>query len=385
VVSTVCMRSTKIFRVVGWLVVGLCAIPLALALAIRVDQYLLRKNADHLLADLKSLEMRRSTYGDARAVIDRWHDNIREGPCRPSWCDVEISLGDFLARHTFLAYHQKLADAYRLLGGRPAMIEGSIRVRNNVVWGKGIVAYIESHAVSGSDGLYFTVIGQARSGSPSVVSLLHPEYAIGTPGGCTACTEAYVVFTPYADPADVKRLMDIDFSCLTRWHPCETNADILPTAWNEQTAARLAMRKLAERTCSPDVVRVLSRESWSVLDGEITKIEPSAEYGELTLHLHEDLKRWDLRFRYRLARQEYSFSQPMPLKEELGDRYVVFFQYPNSTYAVGQGGSCEVLPATQENMEAVRRGVAEDWADHLDYYNQSPGLADVKPPTIHLR
>jgi len=59
----------KIARVVSWVVAGLCVIVLILAVGVRVDQYLLRRNAERLLTDLKSLEMRKSTYRDARRVI----------------------------------------------------------------------------------------------------------------------------------------------------------------------------------------------------------------------------------------------------------------------------------------------------------------------------
>jgi hypothetical protein len=95
---------------------------------------------------------------------------------------------------------------------------------------------------------------------------------MGTPGGCTFCQEAHVIFTPYADPGDVRRLMDINFSCLTSWHPCETKADILPTAWNEYMAQGKVANDSVKQKCSPDVIRVLSRESKRVAIGEVTKL-----------------------------------------------------------------------------------------------------------------
>ena len=174
--------------------------------------------------------------------------------------------------------HQALVYVYQLLGGRPAMIDGFIRVRKNIVWGKGINAGVASYfgRDQGGGWFFFSLIGRAGSGSPDMISSLHPEYGAGTPSGCTFCQEAHVVFTPYADPADVKRLMDINFSCLTSWHSCKTKADILPTAWNEYTAEEKSERNPAQQTCSPDVVRALSRESRRVVIGEVTKVESSA-------------------------------------------------------------------------------------------------------------
>jgi hypothetical protein len=40
----------------------------------------------------------------------------------------------------------------------------------------------------------------------------------------------HVKFTPAAVPADVRRLSQINFSCLTRQHPCRTREEIMPNA-----------------------------------------------------------------------------------------------------------------------------------------------------------
>lgn len=387
--STMYMPQTrKIFHMLGWAGAGLCAIVLILAVVIRVDQYLLRRKAERLLADLKSLEMRKSTHQDARQVIDRWKEEVyKKGPCEPAWCDVRISLGDVFERHVmFFTNHPRLVYLYQLLGGRPAMIDGFIRVRKNIVWGKGIMAGVASYFGRDQNGgwFFFSLIGQAGSGSPDFISALHPEYAVGTPSGCTFCKEAHVTFTPYTDSAEVKRLMDINFSCLTNWHPCKTKADILPTAWNEYTAEEKSKENSVQRMCSPDVVRVLSRESRRVVIGEVTKAEPSAGYGEVTVLLKGDFKSWNPHFP--LAPENYSFSESLPMKEKLGDRYVLFFEHPIVTYRVDHDPVCTALPATAANVGAVRLGVAEDWADHnREFLSSSPGLGDLQPPTIDVR
>ncbi len=360
----------KIFRVIGWVVAGLCAIVLILAVAIRVDQYLLRRKAERLLADLKSLEMRKSTYQDAQLVIDRWKDSIhQEGLCQPSRCDVQISLYDFYMRHfRFFGDHQRLERVFRVLGGRPAMIDGSIRVRKDFVWGKGIFAMVRSPSARYDGSI--NLGGGAGSGYPYYVSPLHPEYIVHPvekPLGVVNLG-ASAVFTPYADPADVKRLMDINFSCLTKWHPCETGADIMPIAWNEAAAEKekRATRNSAAQTCSPDVLRVLGRESRRAVIGEVTRFESYpgsndySSYSVVKILLKDDLKSSNLSFLSAL--QEYSFSDSLPVKEKLGDRYILFFIYKEPY--LDEDHACALLPAMKENIEAVRRGIAEDWADH---------------------
>jgi len=368
-------KTIKILRVVGWVIAALCAIVLVLSVAIHVDRYVLRRKAEHLLADLKSLEMRKSTYQDARVVMNRWKDSIhQEDSCQPSRCDVQIALRDIFTQHqAILANHQKLAyvfgSIYRFLGARTAMIDGTIRVRRNIVWGKGIRALTESSNMR-------ILTGEAGSGSPMTISSLHPEYGVDSWAGC--CIDAQVIFTPYTDPADVNRLMDIDFSCLTRSIPCKEKAEILPTAWNEFVAEEKSANDSVQQKCSPDVIRVLSRESKRVMLGEVIKIGgasdwvcdamqhctlmPTAGYGEATVLLQSDFKPWN--HPSPAGPESRSISHLLPMKEKLGDKYIYFFQYSNDNYHVDQDAACNPLPATNENIEIVRRGVAEDWADH---------------------
>jgi hypothetical protein len=208
------------------------------------------------------------------------------------------------------------------------------------------------------------------SWSPGFISLLHPEYYVSTGRPTSSTLGALAEFTPYADPADVKRLMDIDFSCLTRWRPCQTGADIAPTAWNEATAEekkRRAARNSAELACSPDAVRVLARESRRAVIGEVGTIGPwfklhgDPDSADVKILLKDDLKQCN--FSFLSVLQNYSFSESLPVKRKLGDRYILFFRYPDGLYS-DTDRACELLPATKENLEAAQRGVAEDWADH---------------------
>jgi hypothetical protein len=51
------------------------------------------------------------------------------------------------------------------------------------------------------------------------------------------------------------------------------------------------------------------------------------------------------------------------VKEKIGERYILFFRYSDGPY-LDEDGACALLPATDENLEAVRLGAAEEWADH---------------------
>ncbi len=186
-------------------------------------------------------------------------------------------------------------------------VDGYVRVRKNVVWGKGIRAIVLGY--SAAQGWDVELVGRMGSGPPDVVSTLHPEYDVGIGRHTTGVFSSgvYADFTPYADPADVRRLMDIDFSCLTRWRSCQTGADIAPTVWNEATAENEngGARNVGQRTCGPAVVRVLARESRRAVIGEVSRIsiyaglyndsnhrpyDPS-DFGQVKILFKGDLKR----------------------------------------------------------------------------------------------
>ena len=369
------LRKGQTLRVLAWVTAGLCVAVLTPAGAIRVDQYLLRRKADLLLSDLKSLEMRKSTYHDARKVIDRWKGSIHAaGTCQPNQCDAEIGVSDYFDRHwDFFVHHRRLMQVWRVLGGRPSEIDGFIRVRRNVVWGKGIRAIILSYSADSKDDV--NLIGRMGSGSPGFISLLHPEYDVGLGRNTTGALSvgAYADFTPYADPADVNRLMDIDFSCLTRWNSCQTGADIAPVAWREATAEkdkRMAT-KFGQLVCSAGVVRVLARESRRAVIGEVNKISlyaglhAGAGFAQVKILFENDLKQSNLASLSSL--QDYSFNESLPVKEKVGDRFILFFRYKDQLYSDNER-ACQLLPAIKENTEATRRGIAEDWADHDDQF-----------------
>jgi len=376
-------QTRKTRRVLVWVIAGLCVPVLIPAGAIRVDEYLLRRKAEHFLTDLKSLEMRKSIYQDARQVIDRWKDSVHPmGTCQPNRCDAEIGISDFFDHHmAFLTRHQKIMQVWRVLGGRPAEIDGFIRVRRDVVWGKGIRAIVLGYSAGYKDDV--NLIGRMGSGSPGFISLLHPEYDVGlgriTNGALSV--GAYADFTLYTDPADVNRLMDIDFSCLTRWHSCQTGADIAPAAWREATAEeekRVAM-KFGELICNSGAVRVLARESRHAVIGEVNRISlygglhddansashDASSFARVKILFKNDLKQSDLGSLSPL--QEYSFNESLPVIEKVGDRFILFFRYEDQLYSDNYR-VCRLLPATKENLEAVRSGIAEDWADHDDQF-----------------
>jgi len=337
----------KIARTLARFAALLCIAIFLLALGIRLDQYLLRFRAERLLSDIRSLELRKSTYEDARRLEDRWLDESKEAVCRASSCDLQISVGNMGTRHlNFLLNHLIVRAVYHGLGGRVAGAGAFLRVRDNLLWGKGIGRAIETLSTE-SDGRNVEYDLEGSIGTDdhfTWVSARHPEYQIGGPTACTSCRAGWVNFTPFADPQDVLRLTDLNFACLTRWRHCTEQADILPTAWKEMRAEVAQAAHNGRAPCTPAMIRVLSRQTHRVDLVKVIKLELEGAVPLMTVR--------------RLSRVPFQLENwwpEFPLVVDasdnihLGDRLLLF------------GDGCQTVPATVENMNAAQLGASEGW------------------------
>jgi hypothetical protein len=362
-----------ILRSLFCLLSGLLAGVLLLFGSIRLDQYTLRLRAERLLRDIRSLELRKSTYADARRVIDDWSDNAHEnGPCRTDWCDIEISFTDFAWKHSDFIFQNTARVRISLwLGARPASVRASISVREGVVIGKSIGAVVGGPCHDfDNQPLCLAVIGQAETGRHRFIDPRHPEYSFHKPDGCEFCVDAHVIFSPYAKPEDVRRLTDVNFACITRWTPCETETDILPTAWKQRQSEEV-LPTSAVNNCS-EVVRAQSRELGFLPLATVILVTDIGEGPQIMV-------RWDEQHNMRRQeRQPNTFPAPNNLRFQKGDRLLVFEQYEYRP-----SNSCAVIPATEENVRIARQGLSEALSDRVDTLNLPFGR--IHPPQIKIQ
>lgn len=339
----------RLVRALAW-TTGATALLIALtAGAIRLDQYGLRWKAERLQSDIRSLELRKSTYADARRLEDRWFDDTKEKICRPSWCDLGISLNNTSAQHLeFLLNHPAVRTIYHALGGRVAGTYAFLAVRDNILWGKGISLSIETLDTE-PDGRHvqYELAGSIGTDSLPWVRARHPEYQIGRPDGCTSCVVGWVKFTPFADPRDVLRLTDLTFACLTRWHHCTEQAEILPTAWKELRAEIAERAQDDSDPCTPVIIRSLSRQTHRLELLKVIKLKPDPNLPLMTVRRLPGS-----------TPQRPDEWQEFPLPAELiglgrvhlGEQFLLF-----------DNGTCRAVPATAENLSAARIGAGEGW------------------------
>jgi hypothetical protein len=226
----------------------------------------------------------------------------------------------------------------------------------------------------------YTLMGSVGTDSLTWISPRHPEYQIGGPTACTSCKMGWVKFTPFADPRDISRLSDINFSCITRWRPCTEQADILPTAWKEMKAQKTATIDdfYADfNACTPPVIRVLSREAHRLVFAGVIKKEHDPDGDAITLReIPEGVPQHPDPWRIAI--------RPSFAGVRLGERLLML-----------DNMQCPAARATEENLIAARLGTSEGasegtsedppegWASPP--HRLAPPFDTFKPPKIDVR
>jgi hypothetical protein len=358
--------------------------------AIHIQQHILRRRAESLLSDIRGLNLRTSTFANAQITFRRWATwgNYADG-CSERFCSFDVALNDFVYDHLeIFGGRPWLLRPYLLVGGRPARVRAYLVVRNGLVWAKGFSVAME--VTPGGEGepwshvSSYSLIGEARSvprfgaiGSWAELAL-HPNYIIGKPGGCTTCLMVYANFTPYADVADVNRLMQFDLSCLTRWHPCRREGDLMPAAWEQRLRERPRLEELWQqsRECNQDSIKLLGRDAENVAVVEVIANRRETDrqdepFQVATVRLVDKLKRvgsWNVGFTRELRLFKESWALTPEGKNSWvrpGSRLIILFDEGLSGSAEVPDirlEQCGVAPATLSNRALVETGVRQDYS-----------------------
>lgn len=378
--------------------------------ASQVEQRLFRRRAELLLADIQSLELRKTPWHEAKAQLERWRANTEIGSrCNEQWCSQTITLNQFVfgyvsERNVFvrlddyfrwrlnLSYSEgpfvklewALLRTYMRLGGRPARVVATAGMRNGIVWSKGYSVYIQTytHSVPDflGDSIGYALMAESHSvprfdfyGSRwiSAQLRLHPDYMIGHPGGCEICVEGWAKFTPYAESLVVHRLMQLDLSCLTRWHPCLTQSDIMPDAWTQYLAERPHVDELRDQlACSPSIIEMLGRDSANMATGEILGYHESIDergshHVGTRIRVLERLKgATDWRVGETREVSDLSGIGGDSTRLPPGTQLIFFGgrgPLSISDMRIDPGYACPVLLANETNLSLVRSGIAQDY------------------------
>jgi hypothetical protein len=266
---------------------------------------------------------------------------------------------------------------YDLFGGRPATVW---EVEDGRVWGKGFAVDVEVPPQRGRNDDYgYTLIAAVHSVSHfryPHIPLVHANYIIGKPDGCEVCLEGHAYFTPYADPADINRLMAFNLACLTSWHPCREQGDILPVAWKQyldELPQRDANWKRI-RQCHDYPLELLGRDSDNVGLFEVASSREVTKSGEQILIVQAKLvKKLKGLQRFQLdSIQEVSvFDDAFPSgTQQLSDKFAPRSRWillledwsSHGHQPALQVDLCGAIAAMQTNLDVIHRGIQLDYA-----------------------
>lgn len=393
------VRWGRLCRIAALAVLGLVA---CLFVIVRTQQYVLRWRAERLLADIRQIQMGKSTWVDAEKLMYRWGKWGRWlGTCTAADCEYQIALQDSLQSlptffwtdkgmqthsegHIYGIWQLRL---YSILGGRVAQVYAYVRVKDGIIWRKSFEVGTPRHFFA--DGFIDPLIGDAegttrfnpRGDWPMLAK--HPEYSIMAAGpcegcrdgACTICEMIRMQFTPFADPAIVDKFFDLNLSCISNWVECEEPREIAPAAWRLYTRERegeeLRWDANSWKRCDLPI-ESLGRDYRFALQTEVASIKTSPDSaltryvvdlrGIKNLKNHAEFKAGILK------EQLIGWSDTvLPGKVQMseikpGNRMILLFDEPldagdelpwNSDF-------CRYVPDTVANRAALQRGIDRD-------------------------
>lgn len=376
----------RTIRLIAYCALGLFAAYLALAAALHIQQYVLRRRAERLLADVQSLRVRQATFDQAQEVFAHWRSwGSYDLPCSRENCHFSIALDDLGRMPGTQAWYEWAFCLYRSVGSRLAAARASIWVRDGVVSRVSfeLEVYVYPFVDASGRTVSYPLIGRLRGVSrlePDAFSYgqSHPEYKIGGPSGCTSCVMIWFTYSPYAPAADLRRAGEPNFACITAWRPCRTKGDIMPGAM-AQVAVDGSWDANDVASCNSRVVATISRDAANVAVAAAEVVARKRGY-VLKVRLLKRLKRSDfleVGSTYDLGVVQDVAIAPLGKVSTLhsGSRVIIVFDqnpHPDPRAVVPLlGETCGVIPFSAPVLQLVQDGILRD---NLPPWSGNPNL-----------
>lgn len=363
--------------------------------AVQIQEHIFRHRAEQLLADMRSLMMRKPSLAEIDTVFKRWRPSepwCNEDDC---WFQSDISYGSFFH---FLDYSSVPDIAplgaldqpkvwllpFRMYGGRRAHVRACARVIHHVVWGilfqvdleiwappdesSNVKEWRQQNILSGA------AVRVSRFGIPDDWQglALHPNYVIEEglpPRGQVRMPDVYARFGPHAEPADISRLSSFDLSCLTRLAPCREPRDLMPEAAAQFAKEEPQLEQARnEHVCGPAIVALMARDAGRVGVVEVTesRTEHLGDWGAVpvpSVRLIQDFEPandWKIGDTHELVILDAKTNHPgasLPAEVYPGNRLLMLAE-SGFHYRWVETYRCGIVPLNPANLELVRNAIS---------------------------
>ena len=374
----------------------LLALFLPIVVALHVDAYLLRYRSERLLGDMQSVELRKTTFAEAQRMFQKWGVTVGEqDKCDGNNCTLMVDLSGFIVPHVVPHLGPRAAlivERGRLLvGTRLALIRAWVRIRRGVVWDKGVSVFVEAPPENHRDRMLWGGASTVSRFYTSTVerpevamqdTLIHSDYLVGqgmryanedTPQFLVEVPAIWAEFTPYADPADVRRLMQFNLACLTSWRSCRTGAELMPAAWAQYLEDRPRLTKALEsHQCTPQTLESLGRDAENAAIVRVianrTDTDDDKTFNVATVRLEERVKAaafWKVGSDYDVRLFRWALAMPSDdtlLRLPQGKRFILLFNRLRR-HPIESGiwlYPCGAVPWSATSVAVVRRGIGRD-------------------------
>jgi hypothetical protein len=255
-------RLNRKQKLLAFFVLALLGLLLAPFVVVQIQEWIFRYRAERVLADVRSLIIHKAPAREVEAVFRRWNPDRLKGCCA-----IDEVLGhpvhDWSPDPDASTWSSIWSYLFFLGRGRDASLQVRAEFKAGTVtrmW------YFVRACTSGPEpdnaNDRMTGILHAEIGLDSHLSLeylweglaIHPKYSLidrDLSGGTDIpFGEAVVDFAYNANPADIERLTEIDFSCFTRLFQCRTNADMMPAVAAQYASEKPQLARMKkERPC----------------------------------------------------------------------------------------------------------------------------------------
>lgn len=229
------MRNAK-KKIATYLLIGIVALTVATVLGAKVSARIYRQRAMRLLHAIRQLQVGKSTFDEARAVIVGHGGGVSpydHSGCSPAHCTFEVALRhyplfvDVWGRYLLTERTWQIVHLFPLLGVQDGWGGAEVRVDNGIVTqvGYGIAARGSGDEVLGRTVDEFKVIPEYLQDRMGQRSYFVNGVNITTTGGGEGIEST---LTPQASAEERDRAYDIDFDCLTKMGGCTASANSPP-------------------------------------------------------------------------------------------------------------------------------------------------------------